>query len=348
MKKFKFTVLLFVAFGLHSFAQNCTVFEKNMVYKTSGDFFMPMFKFFPAFTKLNAEKREQKVTEYNEKVFSGKTKPFSAGTNEFIIRDVVRDGTGERVLVESNTASLKYSTILACKNDSMYFARTIGTNWVVTKGDTTGFSILGLQVIPNKLKVGDFLSPYEDFGTSVPNKEEMKAKWPQFKGYQTSYHTSTGLDFDHDDNFKLKSGTWETKTTTAVYEDVDVKAKQVMTPSYISKHYINAKVVRTEDITINSKTYTAYVIESETWMKMGTIVSYESENKDFNAYYNNIQKKGEERYTKKFISTGLMNEQGYIVTFLTEWFVPGLGIAKSVAYDSYGLISSRYNMLSLQ
>ncbi len=44
--------------------------------------------------------------------------------------------------------------------------------------------------------------------------------------------------------------------------------------------------------------------------------------------------------SQKGIKKGYTNELGYVVTYKTEWFVPGIGMAKMDVYENYGFILS--------
>jgi hypothetical protein len=50
----------------------------------------------------------------------------------------------------------------------------------------------------------------------------------------------------------------------------------------------------------------------------------------------------------KNVKAGIENEQGYSVTYLTEWFVPGIGVVKSLGYDKNGFINVISSTLSLR
>lgn len=346
MRKIILSIVILAFALLPAFSQNCTQFQKGMKLKNSTNAYVATIQYYPEFKKLKDSKREEKIAEYNKNVMSGAEKPASGGTYDYLINDVSRDSEGERVLIQADISGYKYSTVLACKNDTMYIARNTGPIWAISNGDTTGFSLQGVQVIPNKLRVGDVLNPYEDVSFVLPSKNEITVKWPEFMGYKTSYHTETGLDYDTKSN-QWVYGKWEVRKTQAIYEDIDVKGKQILKPQFNSKHYLNAKVVREEEVTIDDKKYSALVIESETWTKYKIEVSYDMEKTDCEAYYNKIMKNAEEKATKKNIKAGIENEKGYTVTYLTEWFVPGIGIVKAEGYDINGfinLISSTHSL----
>jgi hypothetical protein len=162
--------------------------------------------------------------------------------------------------------------------------------------------------------------------------------WPEFQGYEKSIHYETGLGYD------LKSsewayGKWEVTETKAIYENIDVKVKQIFKPTYHAMHYLNARVTAQEEVTIDGTKYNAFVIESESWVKYKVEASYESVHADCEAYYNKIMADADKSTQKKNVKSGITNEQGYMVTYKTEWFVPGIGVVKSTGYDLNGFIN---------
>jgi hypothetical protein len=344
---------LILTFGLTALmitavqSQNCSLFEEGMIMKTQANGYMATVQYTPDWLKLKDVKKEEKIIAFNNSVLSGTEVPTSAGTYDFKISKVTRDSEGDRVLVEADINGYHYSTVLACKGDVMYFARNADPIWAIDNGDTVGFTLQGIQEIPNKLKVGDVLKPYDDVQFTLPKKTDIVKQWPEFQGYEVSYHTETGLGYDVK-NSEWAYGDWEVKTTKAIYENVPVKGKEVLKAQYNVKHYLNAVVTRTEDVKINDKTYTAFVIESETWTKFKIDISYDMENKACEAYYNSINSTANAIGAKKNVKAGIENEQGYSVTYLTEWFVPGIGVVKSLGYDKNGFINVISSTLSLQ
>ena len=133
-----------------------------MIWKSSSISWLAMAPFYPDWAKTKEAKKEEMVSTYNKNALAGTEKPSSSGTYEFHIIKVTRDASGERVLIEADISGYKYSTVLACQNNIMYFTRNAGPIWGIDKGDTVGFTIQGVQEVPNDLKVGDVIEAFEE------------------------------------------------------------------------------------------------------------------------------------------------------------------------------------------
>ena len=115
----------------------------------------------------------------------------------------------------------------------------------------------------------------------------------------------------------------------------------------LTRNYVNANVIREEIFKLNGKDYTAYVIESEKWVKAGAQVSINADNETWQKNYDKMAAKIAKKSNKEIMKMGIQNELGYIVTYLTEWFVPGLGIVKSISYDNNGFLTMKSSWDSL-
>jgi hypothetical protein len=83
------------------------------------------------------------------------------------------------------------------------------------------------------------------------------------------------------------------------------------------------------------------MIDSESWSKMKTDISYDSEdtavNKEQEAFALKVQNKMAEQSRRMQFT----NKLGYMVSYSRTWFVPQLGGAvRTIAYDKDGGISS--------
>src|SRR3989339_274925 len=335
MKKLILPLILQVLIVTITYSQNCSKYEKGMKLKLSVKPFVAAIQFQPDFSKMKDKKKAKIIEEYNLRVLANQEKQSYGGDFVYEVASVDKDNEGERVLLKSEISGKTYFSVIACKNDTMLIYRNADIVWSIEKGDTLGYTIQGPQIIPNKLAVGDKLPIYEDVSFSLPIKNEITAKWPEFQGYHKSYSYSTGMGYDSKSG-NFASGKWKTTTTKAIYKSIDVKGKQILKPKFNSLHYINAVVERTEDVQIDEKKYTAYVIESEHWTKFKIDVSYEMESANCEAYYNKAIEKMDKKISKNNVKAKIENEQGYSVTYLTEWFVPGIGIVKSLGYDMNG------------
>jgi hypothetical protein len=329
-------------------AQTCLKFKEGQKYTLKSDRYNNDEVFTPAYAKMKESKREQKAAEFNAKVNSGEIRSAS-GSYVYDVKNISLSPGLERAVLVTEIAGKKYESIIACNNDTMYFTRITGLSYLVdTNGDTLGFGILGLQVIPNKIKVGDVLMPYEDIGVMFPKTITYTAKHDVFKGYQTSVTRYRDIGYDPNARPSWGLGTTTKTTTKALYESVDVKVRETTQFSNVSVNYAKAVVVAEEEVTIDGVNYKAYKIESESWLKPQVTKSYESSNEE----WSQARKKSNEdlklEMTARGVKKGYLNEQGYTVSYRTEWFVPGIGVVKADIYDNFGNILARSSLSSIK
>ncbi|MDZ4846073.1 MAG: hypothetical protein SH857_11050 [Chitinophagales bacterium] len=84
----------------------------------------------------------------------------------------------------------------------------------------------------------------------------------------------------------------------------------------------------------------AFRIDSQSWTKGAINKSYESNNAEWDKSRQVADEKIKAAMSQKGIKKGYTNELGYVVTYKTEWFVPGIGMAKMDVYENYGFILS--------
>jgi hypothetical protein len=339
MKHFYVTAVIFLVFTYSVKAQKCTLYEQGQVINSTFKTWFCMQPMMPDWAKMKPDAKAKFVEEYNKKVESGEEKPAYEGAFVTTVKEVLVSGQGSGELVVLSTPVNGIETLgnMFCKGDTLFVLRgdkrvlfSVGPN-----NDTTGYSILGVQAIPNKLKVGDVLPMYEDYGTTLPYDKQWTTVIPQIIGYKDVVSTYNQQDGDQN-VWKIT----ETKSE-AVWGLVTVKVNMESQFVMQTKNYVNANVVREEDLTIDGKTYKAYVIESQKWVKTGTQAVITSDNKQWNKTYEKVSKKIAKKSNKEIAKMGIQNEQGYAVTFLTEWFVPGIGVVKSEGYDLNGFLTLR-------
>lgn len=212
--------------------------------------------------------------------------------------------------ISNGTKVTMYQT---CKNDTMFLTR----DDLIINAENGMFVVYGQQSIPLQLKVGDKLDPYKDYMISTPITKE---------GFVL---VSTSKS-----NFFASGNSYFMETIIKTY-NVQSKTDISMNTEYIN--YVNAKVVSEEQITISGKTFTAYKIEHEQWVKpnLNVKVNYNTDGisgskqaKDQEAKTNKLLEK---KLTK--VSKSMSNKEGYMVTPKTDWFVPGIGIVKTYTYN---------------
>lgn len=204
-----------------------------------------------------------------------------------------------------------------CKDDTMYMTRQP----FLVDAKNNLWWIYGVQKIPMKLEIGQSIEPHSDYSIMSPVTQESRSD------VKTMYSSS---------NYATN-----TITTTIYTFNVATKSTVSMNTEMISG--MNSKVVAIEDVTIGDKTFKAYKIDHEIWIKGGYNLTFEYDKKGMNS---SDSKQIEEQNNKinnkiakniKKVSKGYTNNKGYMVIPRTDWFVPGLGWVKAYTYDSQRL-----------
>jgi len=336
MKTKIYASLLLMFVILAASGQICLKMKQGQHIKMAGFRYDNDEVFTPSWARMSESKKDKKVAEFNAKVASGEIKP-KGSTYDYELKNISVAPGIERALVVTEISGKKYEALIACINDTMYFTRMVGVSYSIdSNGDTLGIGILGVQVVPNTLKVGDVLKPYEDIGVVFPKTISYSARHSILKGYETSVRSYRDVGYDSNTGWGL--GTTTKTETKAIYETIDVKVRETAQFSSTSMNYAIAVVAAEEEVMVDGIKYKAYRIESETWIKPNVTKSYEATSSEWKqgkeASDANIKALMDSRGIKK----GYLNPQGYTVSYRTERFVPGLGIAKLNIYDNFGNI----------
>ena len=291
------------------------------------------------FLKAKEEKKDEMIADFNEEVNSGKLLPSKSSYTYRVKEDTVTPFR-KNYTVTANFGGKDYSSYLMVFMDTLYLYRTKGLVLLGTPGSELGFMIQGVQKVPMYLKVGDKLPEYEDISVMYPTTTTKTVKESIYAGMSSHTTQEVGPYIDSKTG-NAGNGIYEKTTTSAVYNSIDVKVKETLSLSAKTTYYVNASVTRTDNITVNGKAYTAYVIESETWTKSKTEASYEAEHHATEQAQKKVFDKMQQKVSKKMKNWGLNNEDGYMITYKEEWFVPELGsMAKMRSYDMYGAVSA--------
>lgn len=296
------------------------------------------------FVKGNDEKRSEMVTDYNQQVLDGKIKGFGGTPIKMSIETV----DGLETISAINFVMGKYKFPVICINDTMMLYRNMGVQWQVADGDTIGASIQGASIIPNNLKVGDKLPYYEDYMTSISKKWNENVKRQVISGHKVVTTVERGFVSGFDNGvYKQGIGTKTSNSLVATYSTIEAEVEVTLESSIYIRHHAFATVTGSEEVTIGKNTYTAYIIESEKWVKGGGVTNWRSNNEELVSILEAEETRFQEIVNKKMIRKGLVNDQGYTVDYVTEWFVPGIGIVKMQSYDMHGVITARSAITSI-
>jgi hypothetical protein len=285
---------------------------------------------------MKQKQKDAKIAEHKADILSGKLQATKSNML-FTITNVTTNGDKTEYEISYELAGTVYKFYAACDKDNFYSYRAKGIQPTVYNNDTIGFSILGAQIIPNVLKVGDNVPGYSDLGQMYPVTENRNVR-------HVFYNT--------DEPFPLSQGSY-----TTFYGNVTSKVTYTTTTKFI-KIYQGGTVLGEEDFTISGKTYKSFLIGTELWTKMDNNIDVKVEEK---TYFNNpalskninksFQKaydKGGKRLESKINEMTGVNDKGYTVSYKEDWIVPGLGAVKTINYDSFGSINSIVTLVAIE
>lgn len=301
----------------------------------------------PKFMKLKDEKKDAAVAVFNAGVLAGTVQPASNTDMVFNIKKAVV-AAGDEYTVSYNVGGVDYASYVVCKDDTLYIARNRGVVLLGPPENPIGFTIQGVQKVPVHLKVGDVLQPYEDVSMMFPTTADVTLKKSVFSHMRTTNSDHFGFATDSRTG-ETGFGEYTKTTTSAVYKNIDVEARQTLTFSSHSIQGMNTVVTGTEEVTVAGVKYTAYIIESESWSKGNMTTDFESAdeavNQESEAWAAKLQTKQERLLMKK----GFTNKLGYMVMYGKTWFVPELGGGVIIeSYDLTGAISAIMRTKELQ
>jgi hypothetical protein len=352
-------VLLFFLISSSGYGQNC-----QTVTLTKGQKFKYEIANYPLTiqilgsnqVKMKQKDKMAKVEQYKADILSGKVQP-TMSTFETYISDVTQKDSMTEYEVSYSVSGQTYRSWMAVKGELCYLFRSkAGLTPAIVNGDTAGFTFLGTQIIPCNLKVGDNTPGYSDVSEGFPVSEKRKVRHnfhvtESDNFYQTSYTEYTG---------EVTSN--ETWTSTSKYHKI----------------FQGGKVVSEDKCTISGKEYNCFVIGTETWTKFGTTFDVKVEegkyfddpgylsfadikagrtnhtpyapgiSKKINKEIQRTYDRGGKRLKEMMNEVSGANEQGYVVGYKEDWFVPGLGITKTITYDNYGNISSIAKLVAIE
>lgn len=206
------------------------------------------------------------------------------------------------------------SLVSWCSNDTMYMTRKP----FLVDEKLNLWWIYGVQKIPMKLEIGQSIEPHSDYSIMSDVTKEGRSD------VKTMY-SSTDLS--------------KNTITTSIYTfNVATKSTVNLSGEMISG--MNSKVIAFEDISIGDKTFKAYKIDYEIWIKQGYKVEFEYDSQGMKSsdakQIEEDNRKINEKIKKNFnkVLKGYTNNKGYIVLPRTDWFVPGLGWVRAHTFDS--------------
>ncbi len=292
----------------------------------------------PKFQKAKDDKRDEIVSAFNASILSGSTPPASSSNMEFYIKKNKLPDADE-YQVRYSVGGKDYFSYLVCRADTLFLARNRGPIALGSEDNPLGYSLQGIQILPMKLKVGDQLPAYEDIAFMFPTSTDLTVKKKVFSHNSTS--SKSGFGYAPNSNGDIVLGPTIELTTKAVYNTIDVAVRQNLSFSTHSIQGVNQFVTGTETVTISGKSYTAFIIESQSWSKGKMDVSYESADAEVVKEQESSYKKLQEKSDKMMVKRQFTNKLGYLVMYSKGWYVPQLGgSVKTITYDSHGAIAS--------
>ncbi|MBA3664710.1 MAG: hypothetical protein H0W61_10945 [Bacteroidetes bacterium] len=306
---FSLFILLTITFCIQ--AQNVCVLQlKPNMLITGAREMPPMQKKDAAYFKMDSDERKDADEKFKADVKAGKLSP-RIDTVRTTVLEVKQDDAINNYVLSTVSRGVAYKTNWSCINNCVYIypmQKVVQSEGKTPSGKTVAFTnYYGTNIIPLKLKVGDTLPAYQNYGFSAPMSFEVIVP-------TTNFYTD------------VYGATWLVSSQK--------KVGSTVSSSMIQK-FTNREVVAQEEITINNKTYTAFKAHTEIWTKIGVDASTE----DLVASVSyRVIKKGVDKKTNKLLGA---NKEGYLVTSLMEWIVPELGIVKNESYGADGSLVAK-------
>lgn len=338
-KSILFTACLLLT--AYCFSQTCNMALKNGA-KTSATIttYTNPLNTDKKFLKAKDAERDVLIAAYNADVMSGKIAPATNYEMSFnITKKTIKDA--DEYAIAYNVGGVDYFSYVTCRNDTIYSVRNKGIVSVGTKEAPIGYSIMGTQIIPMNLKVGDVLPPFEDIGFLFPTGANVTLYKQVLAGYETVHSTRWGPGVDSQTGISCDQCQWDVSTPREVYKSVPVEARQTSSVSSYSIQGMNSLVTGEEEVTVSGVKYKAYIVESESWFKSNVKTSYESADEELNQAQAEADQKLFLKMEKRLIKKQFTNKLGFLVQSSKQWMVPQLGGAvKTISYDTNGGIST--------
>ncbi|MGB0390196.1 MAG: hypothetical protein ACPGD5_01415 [Salibacteraceae bacterium] len=329
MKKTLKTFIACLCLGYMGNAQSCLpVIEGQNYVLSSINYDTPVAQDVNKWTKTKPAKREAIIADHNQAVLAGKMKPKWTFDMVYNVAKVDKLDGKDHALMVATINKVDYKSHITCDNDYVYLARKYGFQEAIDpQGNKIGYSLLGVAKFPKKIEVGQVLEPFIDYNWTYPKSQV----------YQHNVKTGSGQSY---------AGHGMTRSWVS-YVPVDVlETKSTFT---IQIQNMNAEVTGTTEFKLGKKAYTAYVVESEIWAMSYTDYSYQSDDSRVNIDKMNdkVSAHWEKKIANKMDRKKLVNEDGYIVSYKTEWYVPELGVVNLIL-KSQGFITNETRLIELK
>lgn len=302
--------------------------------------------------KFQKEKKEDKKNEmvaaFNKEIESGAKAPAN-------VTDIIYTAKGGKAsdgnlayMLTTTIAGTDYSSYIVCSGDTLYLSRNVGpVEMPDGKGGIYGHTIQGVQKLPLKLKVGDVLPSYSDISVIYPSTTDITVKKQVFSHYTSN--TSKEFGFYTDSRTNVQGfGSYLKTSSQAVYNSIDVNVRKTVSGSGHAVNYAVAMVTAEEDVTVNGKKYRAYVIDSEKWLKVTLTEDFATADESVAREQKAQSEKIKDGLGKFMTKKGYTNSLGYVVTYIREWYVPEIGVVRTVAYDTFGVIANETVLTGLE
>lgn len=282
------------------------------------------------------------INEINQIYLSGQKKNtfgFKVAA-DMLVEKVDKGEFGERMVTTMEAGGRKYRFVSAYKNDTFYFSRNSNPVFSVYQGDTIGFGIQGIKEIPANIQSGISLKRYYDYGVIFDKAVDVTLKKSVFShmASKTTLERNTfGLDSR---TGQFGFGDFRVTKTHAVYNTIDIAARQHLEGNSYTINYAVSDVGEKQPVTVHGKTYQAYVITSEQWVKSEAKFVFESEDKAVQKNTNTEAEKLASKARETQIKEGGLNSEGYVVTKYKEFYVPGVGVVRTELYEPNGLLKT--------
>lgn len=331
-------------------AQECPLQLKDgMKVKLKVNTYTNTLAYDPKYQKeKKEEKKDEMIAAFNKAIETGTTKPANVTDITYTAKGgKAKDGN----LAFSMTTTINgtdYMSYVICDADTLYLMRNVGPIEVPDgKGGIYGYTIQAAQKLPLRPKVGDVLPSYSDITVILPTTMDITVKKQVFSHNTTNttrefgFYTETGSG-------QQGFGNYTKTTTSAVYKSIDVDVRKTTSGQGHTVNYAYARVTGEEDVTVNGQKHRAYIIDSEKWFKLTMTEDFESADARVAAEQKAQSEKIAAKMGKFMVKKGFTNPQGYIVSYIREYYVPAIGVVKMVGYDTFGAIANETVLAGLE
>jgi hypothetical protein len=309
----------------------------------------------PALYKMKGEYYRAKPKEQAKMKADWEKEPWNKDEQTNTVRiKTVPEGTFVETHVKRGKEATSALYFGSC-NEREYIARAGFTQLDASGMPTVDFSNMKVDYVgKDSAKVTGFTILYDRV---YPFKLDVGMKLPDMKLSYSVMAVNTQFTFEREKVLSTRvENRWVGNSANAVAFNYGQVVKNVMTEEItakiestsISETFLkNREVKDRKEVTVEGKTYTAYLIREETWTgsPMWTFTSDDEWVQKKNQSGSANRQKAVEDLLKKNENA---NEDGFIVTATEHWWIPQLGTFSLSSYDAFGSKVGHLQLLAVR